>query len=254
MNCDLSIESLSAYLDGELNEKERSAAEIHLAVCPRCREVLNALRTIDENVRQGIFEEPSPEFSRALNRRVLDRVRVAPRRSLLRFVPVFAPVAAAIFIFIVLTETSASRRMVSIGDRVAYEEIAPRQEVHMIVPEPELILAPIPAAQRQTAKAAADRVLRAKGEQTLEASTEEARDAVGSMAISSQREAVVRAIIDTNGTIIKVATGNTLISVRDTIMEKELAGQQLSPPLIEGKKTQIYVDFSPAPDEEEDEE
>lgn len=250
MSCDLSIESLSAYLDGELNEQERSAAEKHLAVCPACRELLNALRTIDDSVRQRVFEEPSPEFSLTLNRRVVDAVRGTPRRSFLRFVPVFAPVAAAILVFIVLTETSASRRTISMSDRVAYEEIAPRQEVSVAVPEPELILAPAPAARRRAQEPAAQEMVEAKSEQTREAGTEEDRDAVGSRAIVSQRETVVRAIIDTTGTIIKVATGNALVSAKDSVVEKELTGRQLSPPLIEGKKTQIYVDFSPAPDEE----
>jgi len=258
MNCNLSIELLSGYLDGELNEQEKTTVDAHLEICPKCREVLSALRKIDENVKEGIFEEPSPEFFFALNRRVMDKIRVAPRRSLFRFAPVFAPVAAAILIFVVLIEISPSRKIISVTDRVAYQEVATRQEVQVSIPQPKLIPAPAPApapaATKRTAKAAEDKTLSAKIEQAPEAGLAETRDIDESAVMVPAREQVVRAIIDSTGTIIKVATGNTLIPEKDTILEKEFAGQQLSPPTIEGKKKQVYFDFATTAEKEEDEE
>jgi hypothetical protein len=254
MNCDLPIELLSGYLDGELSEQEKTTVEAHLEICPKCREVLSALRTIDENVKEGIFEEPSPNFLFGLNRRVMDKVRAAPRRSLFRFAPVFAPVAAAILIFVVLIEISPSRKIISVDDRVAYQEVAARQEVQMSIPEPELIPAPpAPAAAKRMAKATEDKTLLTKIEQTPQAGLAETRDIDESAVMAPAREQVVRAIIDSTGTIIKVATGNTLTPEKDTILERELAGQQLSPPTIEGKKKQVYFDFATTAENEDDE-
>jgi hypothetical protein len=55
---------------------------------------------------------------------------------------------------------------------------------------------------------------------------------------------VVRAIIDTDGVVVKVATGNTMLPERDTMLENRLQGQQLKPATVSGKKAQIYVDFT----------
>lgn len=253
MKCDFPIESLSAYLDEELNEQERTAVERHLAGCPRCREALNALRAADESVRQDVYEEPSPEFMLALNRRIRDRIAPARKRYLLRFAPVFAPAAAAIVIFIVLTDASASRKIVSISDRVAYKELAPRQAVQLSVPEPGKILAvkPPTLARRAVPKAAS--APQEKAETKPEAAAEMVRDAAETAAAPAHREAVVRAIIDTTGMIIKVATGSTIVPEQDTTLEKELAGQRVAPAMIEGKKTQIYVDFSAEAEQEPEE-
>ncbi len=256
MKCDFPIESLSAYLDEELNEQERKTVERHLAGCPRCREALNALRALDDGVRQDVYEEPSPEFILTLNRRIRDRIAPAPKRHLVRFAPVFAPVAAAIVIFIVLTDASASRKMMSISDRVAYEELAPRQTVQVSVPEPEKVLAAKPATRLRTAAPRSAGAPLQEAEMKSEAATELVRDAadvIAPAAARAQREGVVRAIIDTTGTIIKVATGNTIIPEEDTILEKELAGQRVSPATIEGKKAQIYVDFSADAEQEPEE-
>jgi hypothetical protein len=64
---------------------------------------------------------------------------------------------------------------------------------------------------------------------------------------------VVRAIVDSTGKIIKVATGNTIVPEEDTMLEKQLEGQQMAPPTVRGRRTQMYVDLSePKADAESD--
>ncbi|UCD19503.1 MAG: zf-HC2 domain-containing protein [candidate division WOR-3 bacterium] len=253
MNCDLPIELLSAYLDGELSEQENAAVESHLKECPKCSEELMVLQGIDGRVRNEVFEEPSRDFFFALNRRVMDKVKVTPRRSLLRFAPVFAPVAAAILVFIVLVEISPSRRIVGLSDRVSYQEVAPRQEVQISIPEPVISAKPAPTAEKRMAKAAYDESIEVKAP-AADVAEEQAISGIDERERAARvRANIVRAIIDTTGTIVKVATGNTLVPEEDTILEKELAGQQLSPPTIEGKKKQVYFEMATTAEEEEEE-
>ncbi len=64
---------------------------------------------------------------------------------------------------------------------------------------------------------------------------------------------VVRAIVDSTGMIIKVVTGNTIMPEEDTMLEKQLEGQQMAPPTVRGRRTQMYVDLSePKADTESD--
>ncbi|UCF71637.1 MAG: zf-HC2 domain-containing protein [candidate division WOR-3 bacterium] len=252
MNCDLPIEFLSAYLDGELSEQENAAVESHLKECSACREEMRVLKGIDSRVRNDVFEEPSRDFFFALNRRVMDKVKVAPRRSLLRFAPVFAPVAAAILVFIVLVEISPSRRIVDLSDRVSYQEVVPRQEVQLFIPEPVISAKPAPTAEKRMAKAAYDESIEAKAP-AADVVEEQAIMGIDEREVAAPvRANIVRAIIDTTGTIVKVATGNTLVPEEDTILEKELAGQQLSPPTIEGKKKQVYFEMATTAEEEKE--
>jgi hypothetical protein len=64
---------------------------------------------------------------------------------------------------------------------------------------------------------------------------------------------VIRAIVDSTGKIIKVVTGNTIVPEEDTMLEKQLEGQQMAPPTVRGRRTQMYVDLSePKSDAESD--
>jgi hypothetical protein len=242
MKCDLPIELLSGYLDGELDEQQKAQVEAHLKTCPACQEELDSLRRIDERVRGRVFEEPSREFMFTLNRRIMDKIRVAPRRSLLRLTPVFAPAAAALLILVILINLSPSKKNAGINDRIIYQKLEPQQLLPISIPEPKIA---------QTA-AQMKRTARYDMEKTLAAGTEENRIAevaeAGAMdeieTPTPTREGVVRAIIDTNGTIIKVATGNSLIPEKDTLLENELSGQQLAPPMIAGRKKQVYVEVA----------
>ena len=256
MKCDLPIELLSAYLDAELSEPEKTRVEEHLKDCAACREQLSALRSIDDGVRDDLFEEPSPEFIFGLKRRVMDKIKPAPRRSLFRFAPIFAPVAAAILILVVLIDISPSKRIIGMTDRIAYMKVVARQQVQVSIPEPEI--SPAPAAAKRMAKAVEKAASTQESEEIpAAAGIAETRDEMAdideSMEIAPARAQVVRAIIDTTGTIIKVATGNTLMPEKDTVLEKEFAGQQLAPPTIEGKKKQVYFELATTEEREETE-
>jgi len=242
MKCDLPFELLSTYLDGELDEAQRAHVEAHLKSCPICQEELEALQRIEERVKTRVFQEPSREFSFGLNRRIMDKIRIAPRRNIFRFTPIFVPIAAACLILIIITNISPSGRIVGMADRMPYEEVTARQALPVSVPKPEVAAAP--QSQKITPRAVAGTAAPAELEEAPSAEAITRYDAEEFKAIITPREQVVRAIIDTSGTIIKVATGNTLVPQKDTMLEKELSGQQLSPPMIAGKKKQIYVDVA----------
>jgi len=248
MKCDLPIELLNAYLDGELDAQEKTRVENHLRDCPACREELETLRRMDEQIRERVFEEPSREFVFALNRRVMDAVRV-PRRSFFRYAPVFAPVAAALLILIIMSNVSPSKRIADIGDRMAYQTLEPRQSQAVYIPEPKIMQSP-PVAQRTVRDQRAKAGMVKKEETRLTESVDEA-DMDKLVVTAPQHEQVVRAIIDTTGTIIKVATGNTLIPEKDTMLEKQLSGQQFAPPMIAGRKVQVYMEVATDAEKEE---
>ena len=71
MKCDLSIELLNGYLDGELDKKQKAEIEKHLKECEVCRKELEELRKLDENIRTAEIEETSREFIFNINHRVL---------------------------------------------------------------------------------------------------------------------------------------------------------------------------------------
>ena len=157
MKCDLPVELLSGYLDGELDEQQKTRVESHLKNCPACREELEALRQIDEHVRDRVYEEPSREFQFTLNRRVMEKIRTAPRRSFFKLTPIFAPAAAAILILVILINISPSNRNVDMADRMVYRELEPRQQLTVSIPAPKLAQVAVPsehARVRTKAKAA----------------------------------------------------------------------------------------------------
>lgn len=242
MKCDLPIELLSGYLDGELDEQQKAQVESHLETCPACQEELDSLRRIDQRVRDRVFEEPSREFVFTLNRRIMDKIRVAPRRSLFRLTPIFAPVAAGLLILVILINISPSKKNAGINDRVIYEKLEPQQLLPISVPEPKI--AQTTTQMKRAARYDREKALAAGAEEDRITKAAEARDIERIETPVQIREGVVRAIIDTNGTIIKVATGNSLIPEKDTMLENELSGQQLAPPMIAGRKKQIYVEVS----------
>lgn len=54
---------LIAYLRGELDAREQSSVETHLAQCPECRTESIALRQGLELIAQGIDELPTPDWN-----------------------------------------------------------------------------------------------------------------------------------------------------------------------------------------------
>ncbi|MGB7056055.1 MAG: anti-sigma factor [bacterium] len=248
MKCDLPVELLSGYLDGELDEQQKAQVEAHLTTCPACQEELNTLRQMDEHVRDRVYEEPSREFVFTLNRRVMDKVRGTPRSSFSRFTPIFAPAAAALLILIILINVSPSKKSIGLTDRMMYEQIEPRQEPAVSLPEPRI--ARVATSKKRLARHDMKKAVSTRLEEARSTDAEESLD-MDELRAKAPREQVVRAIIDTSGTIIKVATGNTLIPEKDTMLENQLSGQQLAPAMIAGKKQQIYLDFAAEEPEEE---
>jgi predicted anti-sigma-YlaC factor YlaD len=74
------VESLSAYLDGELAAAERQAVESHLQACDECARHLEAFAAVDELARALPLEAPGGYFD-ALPARVRFKVTARQRRA-----------------------------------------------------------------------------------------------------------------------------------------------------------------------------
>ena len=248
MKCDLPVELLSGYLDGELDEQQKARVEAHLKTCPACQEELAALRTMDEYVRDNVYEEPSREFVFTLNRRVMDKVRKAPRVRFFRLTSIFAPAAAALLILIILINVSPSKKIIGMTDQIVYKEIEPRPAPAVSIPKPKITQVASSTERAAQLDAAEPAPVKTEPVRSEEAEKGFAQERLRG---GARRAQVVRAIIDTSGTIIKVAIGNTLVPETDTTLENQLSGQQISPAVIAGKKQQIYLDFPAEEDKEE---
>ncbi len=58
-NCEWAKESISAYLDGELNTEDKERLESHLNDCELCREYLRTLRFIKDELSKSGVEPPA---------------------------------------------------------------------------------------------------------------------------------------------------------------------------------------------------
>ena len=65
---------LSAYLDGELDEKRRRLVEEHLRGCQECSEELNTLKALDQLARSSKVPEPGEEYWKTLSGRIRSRI------------------------------------------------------------------------------------------------------------------------------------------------------------------------------------
>ncbi|MCH7760823.1 zf-HC2 domain-containing protein [candidate division TA06 bacterium] len=65
---------LSAYLDGELDEKRRRLVEEHLKGCQECSEELNTLKALDQLARSSKVPEPGEEYWKTLSGRIRSRI------------------------------------------------------------------------------------------------------------------------------------------------------------------------------------
>ncbi len=271
MKCDLPIELLSGYLDGELDSEQTRMVEEHLKACKVCRKELEDLKKLDGYIRSVEVEEPSREFLFAVNRRVIDRIRKKRRVSFFRFAPVLVPVAVAALVLIVLVRSPEPTQFVDIDHLVYFgepetryaettvevpaaddrsipaEKSAERGRAPVVMKDEateELTAAgaPAPSAPEPVMKKAAG-----ASEYRREAEISEDADMTDIEGLFYQYELpkgqVVRAIVDTTGRVVKVATGNTIIPERDTVLENRLQGQQLAPDRFKGKRVQFYLDF-----------
>lgn len=252
MKCDMPHELLSGYLDGELSDVQKKQVEEHLKKCTRCQKELEELRQLDEYVRTIEVEEPSRAFVFGLNRRVMKAVAKRRISVLLRLSPVFAPVAVAVLVLIILANIDRQAGVVHLGHRVLYAERWGREEVTLSIPS-------IAGAQYGMEKGAVSQkedVVVTPGlapaaeapEVAKKMAKREVRDEVSSRRaeefVELPQDKIVRAIVDSNGTVVKVATGNTIVPERDTVLENQLQGRQLTAPTVAGRRTQLYVDFT----------
>ena len=85
MNCDKTLELLSAELDGRLSEAEHAELQAHLDECADCRRVYGTLRDVDAMLPETQLEPP-----KALHDAVMREVRAdaAKRQQKKRWVPV----------------------------------------------------------------------------------------------------------------------------------------------------------------------
>lgn len=106
MNRDLTGEELERYVDGELDERDRTAAEQHLQRCARCAAAALQLSQMKRAVREVMTSDVPPS---SLHDRVRRQLRIAPvgRRSLPAWWIAAAAVVALIFGSIVITRRPA---------------------------------------------------------------------------------------------------------------------------------------------------
>ncbi len=256
MKCDFSIDLLNGYLDNELDEKERRMVENHLKTCACCQQVLEELTKIDKTIQTQAFEEPSRDFIFNLNRRVVEKVGSQPRFSIFRYVPVFAPAAVAILLLIVLLNIGQQERLVGINSRVIYAEtpLTPKLELQM----PELLVTEkadfVRKKEGGESKGYAAKASKTSPEPSRAESRDEESANVGEYEVQAPmavyevqvpEDKIIRAIVDSTGVVVKVATGSSIIPEKDTVLERQLKGQQISPANAQGSNVQMYVDFTP---------
>ncbi len=248
MKCSLPIELLSGYLDGELNKKQEAELKKHLKKCQRCRNELEELRQLDQYVKTLEIEEPSREFFFALNRRVMQKIKKKSKFFFFRFSQILVPVAVAALVLIVLVNIHQPTRLVSLNDRILYAEIEKTEDLDLQIPELGVVQKVLEEKEVAVVKKRTHVLSAAKREDIEEAEPAEVKDeVVGVLSIEAlqiPQDKVVRAIVDSTGKIVKVATGNTIIPEKDTMLENRLQGQQLSPPTVAGRRAQLYIDFT----------
>jgi anti-sigma factor RsiW len=75
ITCRQLIEFIGDYLDGELDETERSDFERHLAVCRSCRAYLETYRQTTALVQALATDEPAEDVPEELIRTILAHVK-----------------------------------------------------------------------------------------------------------------------------------------------------------------------------------
>ncbi len=246
-NCGFSIELLSAYLDNELNESEKNRVEEHLNQCLDCKRIIEEFRTIDSKLQELAIDEPSREFIFNLNKNVMDKIRKPSRFRLWQYFPVLIPAAVAVLLVIVVTSKSSLEHPVGMKNRIQMvlthdETPATTEKIDVVIPKPGIIAKPrttAPAPSRfAEKKAVADKELAASREEAQVPAT-----VSGVLAQEKREQVVVRAVIDSTGRVLNVATGNTIMPEEDTAIYRLLKSQQFAAPKIRGKPTQMVIEF-----------
>jgi len=107
MNCKEHLEQVSALVDGQLTEKERSEIQAHMADCEQCTAAYRDFALLQQRLRAGdLHSEPSPafwaRFEAVLDKEtgsniMLRRPRFAPAMALVPMMIVFVAIALLLF-------------------------------------------------------------------------------------------------------------------------------------------------------------
>jgi len=127
------VEQLSAFLDGELPERERAAVAQHLEACSQCNAHLDELAAVDRLATSVPVEAPEGYFD-SFASRVRDRVRKPRRRS---FAAPMWVLAAAATLLLAVTAPLLLRRQL---------EVAWVEPPAAVTSAPALSLTPAPSA------------------------------------------------------------------------------------------------------------
>ncbi|MDA8131107.1 MAG: zf-HC2 domain-containing protein [Elusimicrobia bacterium] len=140
-DCENISRRLSAYMDGELPEREREAAESHLASCAACSEELASLRAASAAVSALPRVEPPPFFAARTAAAAKALNGAGPLRAFLRF-PL--PAAAVLTAFIIFNIFAFAR------DIDAMENGQRRELTHKVVSQlvrPSTLINPVAVAR-----------------------------------------------------------------------------------------------------------
>ncbi|MEO0142474.1 MAG: anti-sigma factor [candidate division WOR-3 bacterium] len=240
--CGLSIELLSAYLDNELEGKDRRMLEAHLQVCTECKKEIERLRGVDEILKGQVIEEPSTDFVYNLNKKIMARIESPKRLNIPFWLPVMVPGIAVVLIVILLNYPKPPDK-VGMEHRLVFTEIKTESSGKAAI---ELEI-PTPVAERFAYARSEEKIKKSEKSKPPEAPTMVvgSPDKTEGLTLRSElsKEKIVRAIVDSTGRVLKVATGVSIIPEKDTTLEKHLQGKQLAPPTVRGKTTQMFVDF-----------
>ena len=101
-SCDLCLENLSAYLDGELSDADKQAFEQHIQACETCAEELAVMKLILSSASD--FEEELPEGGEAsLHKRLeASMEEAATKRKQLVKIRLFSQIAAGFILVVAL--------------------------------------------------------------------------------------------------------------------------------------------------------
>ncbi len=116
MNCERMETRLIAYLDGRVNDAERSEVESHLAACRPCRTRAEEFRLLWGVLEEVPMQEPSPGFDAGLRARIAAE---PPRPSLWAWLAPSPRLAVAVSLLLLLAVYISSRPPAPVQDPAA---------------------------------------------------------------------------------------------------------------------------------------
>uniref|UniRef100_A0A7V0Z731 Putative zinc-finger domain-containing protein n=1 Tax=candidate division WOR-3 bacterium TaxID=2052148 RepID=A0A7V0Z731_UNCW3 len=247
-SCGISVELLSAYIDNELDEQKYTMVKEHLKACVHCRKIVEQFREMDARIREMELDEPSPEFIFNLKKNVMERVGKKKRNVFWRFFPMLVPAAVAVLILVII-RNEGLENPVGMNNRVPYvyseeKKGIEEEEVDISLPVTKSVVRARTKTEPRRDKMASPPMPTtiARKEEEIEAQPYAERSSLPEVGESD----VIRAIVDSTGKIVNVAKGKSLVPEEDTTISRLLKGKQISPPTVQGKPTQMFVEFSPA--------